>query len=67
MFLTFLNKLNELSVTDRCTVVMTCTMYAMYRRVGDSPIPGAGAYADTEVGAAAATGNVCKNFVPEFI
>ena len=46
---------------------MTCTMYAMYRRVGDSPIPGAGAYADTEVGAAAATGNVCKNFVPEFI
>ncbi len=39
----------------------------MSRRVGDSPIPGAGAYADTEVGAAAATGNVCKNFVPEFI
>eukprot|EP00092_Neocalanus_flemingeri_P018161 GFUD01019657.1.p1 GENE.GFUD01019657.1~~GFUD01019657.1.p1 ORF type:complete len:364 (+),score=89.51 GFUD01019657.1:281-1372(+) len=26
-------------------------------RVGDSPIPGAGAYADTEVGAAAATGD----------
>ena len=29
----------------------------MSRRVGDSPIPGAGAYADTEVGAAAATGD----------
>lgn len=27
-------------------------------RVGDSPIPGAGSYADDEVGAAAATGNV---------
>jgi len=26
-------------------------------RVGDSPVPGAGAYADTEVGAAAATGD----------
>ena len=44
----------------------------LYRRVGDSPIPGAGAYADTEVGAAAATGatdseehfrrNLCENF-----
>ena len=39
-------------------------LYAMSRRVGDSPIPGAGAYADTEVGAAAATGKVCKNCVP---
>ena len=27
------------------------------RRVGDSPIPGSGAYADSEVGAAAATGD----------
>ena len=29
----------------------------MCRRVGDTPIPGAGAFADSEVGAAAATGN----------
>jgi hypothetical protein len=28
------------------------------RRVGDSPVPGSGAYADSEVGAAAATGLV---------
>ena len=28
----------------------------IFRRVGDSPIPGAGAYADSQVGAAAATG-----------
>ena len=31
--------------------------YLVCRRVGDSPIPGAGAYADTDVGAAAATGD----------
>lgn len=28
-----------------------------FRRVGDSPIPGAGAYADSDYGAACATGN----------
>lgn len=35
-------------------------------RVGDSPIPGAGAYADQEVGAAAATGDgdIMMRFLP---
>lgn len=38
-------------------------------RVGDSPIPGAGAYADNEVGAAAATGDgdVMMRFLPSFV
>nr|CAD7444107.1 unnamed protein product [Timema bartmani] len=38
-------------------------------RVGDSPIPGAGAYADGEVGAAAATGDgdVMMRFLPSLI
>ena len=33
-----------------------CDFFLIFRRVGDSPIPGAGAYADSQVGAAAATG-----------
>ncbi|XP_066154427.1 N(4)-(Beta-N-acetylglucosaminyl)-L-asparaginase-like [Euwallacea fornicatus] len=38
-------------------------------RVGDSPIPGAGAYADAEVGAATATGDgdVMMRFLPSFL
>lgn len=38
-------------------------------RVGDSPIPGAGAYADNEVGAAAATGDgdIMMRFLPSFL
>ncbi|KAK4887569.1 hypothetical protein RN001_003840 [Aquatica leii] len=38
-------------------------------RVGDSPIPGAGAYADNDVGAAVATGNgdVMMRFLPSFL
>ncbi|KAF5308297.1 hypothetical protein FQR65_LT06290 [Abscondita terminalis] len=38
-------------------------------RVGDSPIPGAGAYADNEVGAAVATGDgdVMMRFLPSFL
>ncbi|KAG8222341.1 hypothetical protein J437_LFUL001327 [Ladona fulva] len=38
-------------------------------RVGDSPIPGSGAYADNEVGAAAATGDgdVMMRFLPSFL
>nr|CAD7407238.1 unnamed protein product [Timema poppensis] len=38
-------------------------------RVGDSPIPGAGAYADGEVGAAAATGDgdVMMRFLPRIL
>lgn len=37
-----------------------------YRRVGDSPIPGAGAYADSEVGAAVCTGDgdIMMRFLP---
>lgn len=38
-------------------------------RVGDSPIVGAGAYADQEVGAAAATGDgdVMMRFLPRYV
>lgn len=38
-------------------------------RVGDSPIPGSGAYADASVGAAAATGDgdVMMRFLPSFL
>nr|XP_017105999.2 putative N(4)-(beta-N-acetylglucosaminyl)-L-asparaginase GD10667 [Drosophila bipectinata] len=38
-------------------------------RVGDSPIPGAGAYADNEVGAAVATGHgdIMMRFLPSFL
>nr|ARK20017.1 (4)-(Beta-N-acetylglucosaminyl)-L-asparaginase [Ampulex compressa] len=38
-------------------------------RIGDSPIPGAGAYADQKVGAAAATGagDVMMRFLPSFL
>ncbi|KAM7282213.1 N(4)-(Beta-N-acetylglucosaminyl)-L-asparaginase [Ixodes scapularis] len=38
------------------------------RRVGDSPIPGAGAYADQEVGGAAATGDgdILMRFLPSY-
>ncbi|CAO1399585.1 unnamed protein product [Diamesa serratosioi] len=38
-------------------------------RVGDSPIPGAGAYADNTVGAAAATGDgdIMMRFLPSFL
>nr|CAI5846901.1 unnamed protein product [Callosobruchus analis] len=38
-------------------------------RVGDSPIPGAGAYADSRIGAAAATGDgdIMMRFLPSFL
>ncbi|KAL1505243.1 hypothetical protein ABEB36_004850 [Hypothenemus hampei] len=38
-------------------------------RVGDSPIPGAGAYADSEIGAATATGDgdIMMRFLPSFL
>ncbi|XP_048506929.1 putative N(4)-(beta-N-acetylglucosaminyl)-L-asparaginase GD10667 isoform X2 [Athalia rosae] len=50
----------------------TSTNGAKYKipgRVGDSPIPGAGAYADQEVGAAAGTGDgdVMMRFLPSFL
>lgn len=40
-----------------------------YRRVGDSPIPGAGAYADATIGAAAATGDgdIMMRFLPSLL
>ena len=40
-----------------------------FRRVGDSPIPGSGAYADSDVGGAAATGDgdVMMRFLPSFL
>ena len=39
------------------------------RRVGDSPIPGSGAYADSNVGGAAATGDgdVMMRFLPAYL
>ncbi|KAK0072742.1 hypothetical protein PV326_014150, partial [Microctonus aethiopoides] len=38
-------------------------------RIGDSPIPGAGAYADQEIGAAAGTGDgdIMMRFLPSFL
>ncbi|CAF4895061.1 unnamed protein product [Pieris macdunnoughi] len=50
----------------------TTTNGAKYKipgRIGDSPIPGSGAYADNEVGGAAATGDgdVMLRFVPSFL
>uniref|UniRef100_A0A914RBE6 Uncharacterized protein n=1 Tax=Parascaris equorum TaxID=6256 RepID=A0A914RBE6_PAREQ len=45
--------------------------YAPYKsqRIGDSPIPGAGAYVDNEIGAAAATGDgdIIMRFLPSFV
>lgn len=40
-----------------------------FRRVGDSPIPGAGAYADSDVGAAVATGDgdLMMRFLPRLV
>ena len=40
----------------------------MSRRVGDSPIVGAGAYADNDAGAAAATGDgdLMMRFLPRY-
>ncbi|KAL3266558.1 hypothetical protein HHI36_010724 [Cryptolaemus montrouzieri] len=43
--------------------------YKIPGRVGDAPLPGAGAYADSEVGGAAATGDgdVMMRFLPSFL
>lgn len=40
--------------------------FILYRRVGDSPIAGAGCYVDREVGGAAATGDgdLMMRFLP---
>ncbi|XP_060782758.1 N(4)-(beta-N-acetylglucosaminyl)-L-asparaginase isoform X2 [Neoarius graeffei] len=53
-------------------VVATSTNGASYKvpgRVGDSPIAGAGAYADSSVGGAAATGDgdIMMRFLPSFL
>ena len=37
--------------------LLTIVSFLNFRRVGDSPIAGAGAYVDNDVGAAAATGD----------
>lgn len=46
---------------------LTCAHLA-YSRVGDSPIVGAGAYADSSAGGAAATGDgdVMMRFLPRY-
>lgn len=48
------------SVQIRIYILLSC------RRVGDSPLPGAGAYADNDVGAAVATGDgdIMMRFLP---
>ena len=50
-------------------LMITTILIRIYRRVGDSPIPGSGAYADSDVGAAAATGDgdVMMRFLPSFL
>lgn len=50
-------------------VVGLDTRYFILRRIGDSPIPGAGAYVDNEIGGAAATGNgdIMMRFLPSFL
>ncbi|KAI4463469.1 l-asparaginase [Holotrichia oblita] len=44
-------------------------LFQCIRRVGDSPMPGAGAYADNAAGAACATGNgdIMMRFLPSFL
>lgn len=44
------------------------SFFFLYSRVGDSPIPGAGAYVDKDVGGAAATGDgdVILKFLPRY-
>lgn len=41
---------------------------ATFRRVGDTPVAGAGAYIDNDVGGAAATGNgdIMMRFLPTY-
>ncbi|XP_054648557.1 N(4)-(beta-N-acetylglucosaminyl)-L-asparaginase isoform X3 [Dunckerocampus dactyliophorus] len=50
---------------DSCAVCLCCSCHS---RVGDSPIVGAGAYADSSAGAAAATGDgdVMMRFLPSY-
>lgn len=45
------------------------SFYHFFSRIGDSPIPGAGAYVDNDVGGAAATGDgdVMMRFLPRFV
>lgn len=59
----FQNLLVHLSVD----IILLCE-WLCFRRVGDSPIPGSGAYADSLVGGAAATGDgdVMMRFLPRF-
>ena len=43
-------------------------LYFVYRRVGDSPVAGAGSYVDNDVGGAASTGDgdVMMRFLPRY-
>lgn len=49
--------------------VYTLVIFLPCSRVGDSPIVGAGAYADSSAGAAAATGDgdIMMRFVPRYL
>ena len=47
---------------------MILIIFVSHRRIGDSPIIGSGAYADSEVGGAAATGDgdIMMRFLPSY-
>lgn len=58
----------DLSMNVAAGVSTNGLNHKIHGRVGDSPIPGAGGYADNEVGGAAATGDgdVMMRFLPSF-
>ena len=50
-------------------ICFSADVFFHIRRVGDTPIPGAGAYVDNEIGAAAGTGDgdILVRFLPRYI
>ncbi len=57
------------SLNDWLVYVYTLVIFLSCSRVGDSPIIGAGAYADSSAGGAAATGDgdIMMRFVPRYL
>ena len=60
-----------ITVLVSCDIIVRCTHTHTlpHRRVGDSPIAGAGCYVDKQVGGAAATGDgdVMMRFLPTYV
>lgn len=58
---------NNIYIKIICFFLISFGPFAI-SRVGDSPIPGAGAYADLEAGAAVATGDgdIMMRFLPRY-